>query len=271
MSEELAQEAERRDGGVVLEKGKMVGAVTVAVKILNYLAQSSAPVGVTRIAQDLGLNASTTFNTLKTLAAHDYVNFHPLSKSYSIGLGLLHVTRSLAWQDNEFDLMRREIDDLARNHQVTLAVWQQSRADRKVLTHTFYPGPSAGVHIQMSVGQRLPLLIASSGRLFGAFGQMSREERQAQFRAIRWQSGLTYEIFECEVEQALREGYAVDQGDFVKGVVMISVPIFDAAPGCRAALSAMLFQHQFEQESAQPLIKAMQSVAQGLSQLRGHR
>jgi len=254
---------------VVLEKGKIVGAVSVAIDILEYLARQPQPVGVTRIAGDLGLNASTTFNTLKTLAAHDYVVFQEASKTYRIGFGLLHVARSVAGQNQEFEVMRAELEAIATRHQVTLAVWRPLRIDRKVLIYSFQPAGSLGIRIQMSLGQRLPLLVGSSGRLFAAFGALDRAERERQFSQIRWQRPLTFEAFEAEVDEARRLGHSVDEGNYVRGTAMISIPIFDAEHKAVMAISAMMFIQQYEEADHSALIADVKAVAAQLSRLRG--
>lgn len=254
---------------VVLEKGKLVGAVSVAIGILEYLARQPQPVGVTRIAGDLGLNASTTFNTLKTLAAHDYVVFQEASKSYRIGFGLLHVARSVGGQNQEFELMRTEIEAIASRHGVTLAVWRPLRVDRKVLIYSFQPAGSLGISIQMSLGQRLPLLVGSSGRLFAAFGKLDLTERQRQFNQIRWQKPLTFDEFEAEVTEAREQGHAIDPGNYVRGTAMISVPILGGERTAVMALSAMMFIQQYEESDHAELIADVKRVAAQLSRIRG--
>ena len=59
---------------------KMVGALSAGLKVLRYLANASTPYGVTRIAKDLGLNASTCYNLLKTLVHERLVNFDEATK-----------------------------------------------------------------------------------------------------------------------------------------------------------------------------------------------
>ena len=63
---------------------KLVGALSSGLKILRYLASSSTPIGVTRIAKDLELNASTCFNLLKTLVHERLVTFDESTKTYSM-------------------------------------------------------------------------------------------------------------------------------------------------------------------------------------------
>ena len=54
---------------------KLVGALVGGLRILRHLTDQPAPLGVTRIARDLQLNASTCFNLLRTLVHEGLVNF----------------------------------------------------------------------------------------------------------------------------------------------------------------------------------------------------
>ena len=54
---------------------KLVGALASGLAIVRYLAVAGAPVGVSRIARHLELNASTCYNLLKTLVHERLVVF----------------------------------------------------------------------------------------------------------------------------------------------------------------------------------------------------
>lgn len=255
-----------RTGHPVLERGKTVGAVSVAIAILDHLAEVREPQGVSRIAQTLGFNNSTTFNTLRTLVAHDYLAFDETRKTYRISVGLLRIARAATFNTNVFDILRSDIDAPANRHRVTIAIWKPVRSDRKVLIHSFQPS-TASIRIQMSLGARLPLLVGSSGRLFAAFGTLNDEEMRNQFREIRWQSAISYEDFLREVEAAGRLGYAIDNGDFVSGTVMVSVPILDGQGHAVMSMSAMMFPQQLSDSAVEALVEDMQTVAARIGEI----
>ena len=68
--------------------GVIVKPVVNAVRILRYLTQKGSPERAADIARQLAINPSTCFNILRTLVSEDVVDFNPLSKTYSAGLGL---------------------------------------------------------------------------------------------------------------------------------------------------------------------------------------
>jgi hypothetical protein len=75
----------------------------------------------------------------------------------------------------------------------------------------------------MSVFQRLPLLVGSTGRGMAFFG-MTTAELKRQFASIRWDRPLSFVRFTQQVKKAKRCGYGIDEGYYAFGTVSISVP-----------------------------------------------
>ena len=59
---------------------KFVGAVENAISILRFLTHDYAASGVARIARETGINVSTTFNILRTLANEGLISMNPSTK-----------------------------------------------------------------------------------------------------------------------------------------------------------------------------------------------
>lgn len=83
---------------------KFVGAVENAISILRFLTHDYAASGVARIARETGINVSTTFNILRTLANEGLISMNPSTKEYSPGLGLLEFSVPLLGT-NQIDLL----------------------------------------------------------------------------------------------------------------------------------------------------------------------
>ena len=98
---------------------KLVGALSSGLKILRYLAHASTPHGVTRSAKDLGLNASTCFNLLKTLVHERLVTFDESTKTYSMSLGLVELAKGSLEKASYVRLMRPHLQELAERHNIT--------------------------------------------------------------------------------------------------------------------------------------------------------
>ena len=230
---------------------KMVKALTAGLQVLRYLARSSTPVGVTRVAKDLHLNASTCFNLLKTLVHEGLVTFDEATKTYSTGLGMVELARGSLEKASYVRMMRPHLQELAERHNITTTLWQRARNDRVVLVDLAESGSTIRVH--MSIGQRLPMYIAALGRCMAAHSGLSVPEIRRKVSELRWDDGPSFETYMREVEEVRRHGYAVDHGNYVKGVITVSSPILDAQSHPLMAVSAVGFSNQFSPQSLQAL------------------
>ena len=148
---------------------KVTGAVTVkpvanAIRILRHLSQSGAPERSVDIARRLSINPSTCFNILRTLVMEDVVDFNPMSKRYSAGLGLARLVGQLVTQGQRVQLVKPLLQEFAARMRVTITLWRRMGEDRIVIVSS--AASPADVRIDMAEGQRFPMQMGASGRLF---------------------------------------------------------------------------------------------------------
>jgi DNA-binding IclR family transcriptional regulator len=111
-----------------------VPAVAAAIRILRHLAVAPAPLGVTPLARALGLNTSTCFNILRTLAQGELVRFDADAKTYALDLGLVDLARAAFARGAEIAQAQPMMRQLALRHGVTVTLWRPAGPDRMVLT-----------------------------------------------------------------------------------------------------------------------------------------
>lgn len=139
---------------------KAMGAVTVkpvanAIRILRHLSQSGAPERSVDIARRLSINPSTCFNILRTLVMEDVVDFNPMSKRYSAGLGLARLVGQLVTQGQRVQLVKPLLQEFAARMRVTITLWRRMGEDRIVIVSS--AASPADVRIDMAEGQRFPM------------------------------------------------------------------------------------------------------------------
>lgn len=230
---------------------KLVGALSAGLRILRYLASAANPLGVTRIAKDLGLNASTCFNLLKTLVHERLVTFDEATKTYSLGLGMVELAKGSLGKASYVRLMRPHLQELAERHNITATLWQRTRGDRVVLVDLAESGSTMRIH--MSIGQRLPMYIAALGRCMAAHSGLGTLELRRKVSELRWEEGPSFETYMREVEGVRRNGYAVDHGNYVRGVTTVSSPILDEQCRPLMAVSAVGFANQLTEVALKAL------------------
>lgn len=256
------------DGGdAPLSAPRLTGGVTVkpvvnAIRILRYLTQKGAPERAADIARHLDINPSTCFNILRTLVAEDVVDFNALSKTYSAGLGLARLVEQFVTQGQRLQQALPPMRELAARFGITVTLWRRMGADRIVLMHS-ESSPTV-LHIDMPAGQRLPLLMGASGRLFVGRLGLSDDELRAAFEPIRWARSLSFETYHREVVRARRRGWAMDDGYFSAGVLAVAAPVCDASDHIAFTVSAVMIRGQRSEAEIEAIGEALRDLGHRL-------
>lgn len=247
----------------VSEKTVVVKPAANAIRILKYLVEVGGPTRSVTISRSLALNASTCFNILRTLVMEDVVEFDPVAKTYSVGVGLTTLVGNLLTEGQRVAAALPQMRDLADRFNITVTLWKRLGADKIVLVKSV-PSP-ANVRIEMAEGQRLPVLMASTGRIMAPHLGWTRKELKAAFNALRWQTPLTFEDYWEQVEAAEKRGWASDQGYFTKGVQTIAAPVFDRAGDVAFSIVGVMLLGQHEDSALDEIGVALRDAGQRLT------
>lgn len=230
---------------------KLVGALVNGLSVLRYLAASGSAVGVTRIARELELNSSTCFNILKTLVHEGLVTFDEGTKTYAIGLGLVELAKGSLRHASYVRMLHPQLQELADKYRVTATLWQKSSKERVTLVDL--ADNSSAVRVHMSVGQRLPIYIAALGRCMAAYSDLTEDQLRERISGLRWEESPSFAEYYAEVQQVRDRGYAIDNGNYVKGVTTVSAPIIDASDKAIMAISTVGFTAQLNKTTIRQL------------------
>ncbi|NYI23627.1 IclR family transcriptional regulator [Sphingobium indicum] len=234
-----------------------VGSVVNAIAILRHLA-GSAPQGVNGIARAVGISPSSCFNILKTLVAEEFVEFDSRTKLYGIGMApyrLFAPNEDIAtWRAGVIE----QLEILAREFSVSGGLWQV-RAGRLVLLEAVDSALSTRIH--MSVGQRLPLHIGAMGRCIAAHQKLPRAETSRAIEELRWQDPPTVDRFMEDMELAKANGWAVDEGNFLRGVTTVASVIPDRKGDIRFCVTMTMFSGQYDGQTIRSIGTRLSTLA----------
>ena len=212
--------------GPVLGEG--VQAVALALHILEHLALQQDPVGVTAIANVLGVSKSRVHRHLRTLTEQNYVVQAADSDRYRIGLRLVSLGRAVAENFDVAQLARPALrslrDDLGFS--VALTLCEPSGA-RVVAT---LAGNSA-VEIGVKPGSVLGFHHSAQGKVMMAFGDEGLAARvlRGRLAAPSPQTITSIPALRQQIEEVRRQGWAVAPGESSVGVNALAAPVFDAS------------------------------------------
>ena len=204
-----------------------IQSVDRAARILKALASGPRRLGVSQLADQLGMTRPTVHGLLQTLQAHGFVEQDRDSDKYQLGAGLLHLGNS--YLDHN-ELRARSLvhaERLAAHAQAAVRVGVLHGPAVVVVHHVFRPDAAFQV---LEVGAQLPAHASALGKAMLAHapdGGRRRPDRRAADEvhpAHAHGGGLRKEL------KAVREtGLARERDEAVLGESSIAAPIHDSA------------------------------------------
>lgn len=244
-----------------------VPAVTRAVAILRQLGRSDEPVGVNRLARDLDLVPSTCLHILRVLTDEGLVTVDPLSKRYSVGVGILAIARSAIRRNDFASLIEPRLNQLSEHFGGTAVATQLIGSDHMVvvaLSRVQQP-----FRLQVDLGSRFPALISATGRCHAAFNLagLAAGQLRARFAKLQWDHPPDYRTWKREVEQTRVDGFAVDRGTYIDGVTIIAAPFINGDGRMTHSLVAIDISKRIETIGIQSIADKMLRIRDDVSDL----
>lgn len=235
------------------------GVVAQTCAILRLLSRADGPMGVNAIARELGMAPSSCFKILKSLHSERFVECEERSKAYSLGIGVASLSRRALDPTNAFALLRPNLERIAEEQSIAIGLWRVL-ANRRIVLAGFCEGGTQ-MRIHMTLGQRLPRLIGAVGRAIAADLNLSVNDIRTEFEAMSWQAAPSFEDYLAEVEQARRDGYALDIGNFAQGVCSIATTIKDEAGEVHFGVTGIMFNGQHDEAAIENIGRALASFS----------
>ena len=226
------------------ENAPRAGIVAQTCAILRLLSRVETPIGVNAIARELTIAPSSCFKILKSLHSEGFVDFDEQNKGYSLGLGVASLSRRALDPTNAFSVVRPTLERIAQEQSIAIGWWRILPNRRIVLTGFCEGGTPMRIH--MTPGQRLPRLIGAVGRQIAADLHLSAEDIRAEFEAMSWQVPPSFDEYLADVERARRSGFALDAGNFARGVCSAATTVKDNAGEIHYGVSGIMFSGQHD-------------------------
>lgn len=189
--------------------------------ILEKLAQDETHLGISELAETLGVNKSTASRLVKTLLQHGFVEKAENERSYCLGPMLVNLSRKvitrLPLREAAKPFLQMLVD--GSGECAHLAVHLRGKA----LYIDQAESPSA-LRVNVAVGQLAPLHCTALGKVLLAFGDLPLPVPLESYtpRTIVEASALAGEL-----ELIRGQGFAVDDLEFDSNVRCIAAPVFD--------------------------------------------
>jgi DNA-binding IclR family transcriptional regulator len=202
---------------------RQVPALTRGIAILRLLGRTDEPLGVHAIARELGLVPSTCLHILRVLTDESLITVDLATKKYSVAAGLVALARSALRQHTFPAVVQSDLNEIVESHGATAIGVEASGLEHMIVVALARSESPLRVHVD--IGSRFPALISATGRCVAAFGAYPWSEIQARFAKLRWDVPPTLAAWRKEVQAARVAGYAIDDGQYIRGVSIVAAPV----------------------------------------------
>ena len=239
-----------------------VPAVSRSIAILRLLGRGAEPMGVKAIAQSLDMVTSTCLHILRVLVDEELVKVDA-TKRYSLGVGMLALARSVIESNSFPAAVQPLLDRLSTQWSVTAIGVEIAGLDHMVVLALSRSKIPFRLHVD--VGSRFPTFISATGRLVAAYSKQPWSEIERRFRALRWQDPPDLDEWRKDLEVVRKKGYAIDRGNYIGGVTVLAVPVFNERNEVTHTLVAAGVADQLDNARCVAIAKDMRAEAARLS------
>jgi IclR family KDG regulon transcriptional repressor len=214
-----------------------IRAVGRALRLLSLLSDGR-PRTLTELSEEIGINSSTTFRLLTTLARHSYVARDGQMQEYRLGISCLELAR--AYQESS-DIRRVALPELERLRDETKETVHLAVLDKMEVV---YIEKLHGLHaigiMHSQVGGRAPAHCTGLGKVLLAYAD------PGLVRSYYTQTGLpcfsdatigNVDSLLKHLQEIRSQGYALDLGEHEAEVRCVAAPIFGMSGKVLAAIS----------------------------------
>ncbi|MCE4225592.1 IclR family transcriptional regulator [Methylobacterium sp. C25] len=202
------------------------------LNLLEHLAASETPRGVSEIARTLGLTKSNAHRTLQTLVAAGYVR-PARGGTYECTLKLFELASPVLARIDVRQVAEPFMRSLAESTQETIHLSLLDRGDVIYLHKIESPHP---VRAYSSIGGRAPAYCVASGKALLAYRDDALKYLSDPLPAHTARTITSLELLHRELEQVRVQGFAINRGEWREGVCGLAAIIRDAMGNPIAAI-----------------------------------
>ena len=197
------------------------------LRILEILGNSNRPMTPTEINQELQLPKQTVHRLCTTLEEEGYIVRETNGKRLQPSRRLKNLASGILYNSRNHIAVRQVLEEIANNvkETVNLVVPEESGMMYLERIETDWP-----FRIQLPVGTHVPFHCTASGKTFLA--SLTPAARRSFVNNIELEPMTPNTFIDKkslldELATIARQGYAVDNEEFMEGMVAIAVPIKD--------------------------------------------
>lgn len=243
---------------------KRVPAIDKCFAILEFLAKSKEPMGISEISTTLALNKSTVFNIVHTLVDLNVLENKPNGK-YIFGTRF-YILGNIAGKRSELIQTARPYLEMI-NEKTKLSAFLGLRSDRQVIIIDKVDS-AYGIKLSSEIGMQMPIL-AGAG-IKAMLSLLSDEEidellARTELKSYTPNSITDKLIYKQEILEVRKNGIAYDREEYIEGMVAFAIPIRVNGRNIVAAIWAVGLTRQVSEDSIPELVDLLKEISKEIS------
>jgi IclR family transcriptional regulator, acetate operon repressor len=218
------------DGPAAAGAGQTIAGIERALDALSLFADSDTPsLGVTEIAQKLGLSKAVVHRILASFRAKGFVELDETTRRYSLGPKILFLCLSHLDRIDVVALAREAMAALSTATNETATLSLRSGHERVYVDQVT---PQRDVKMQVQLGTPYPLHAGASSKAFLAFlppAEIDAYLAEQRLSKLTPSTVTDVRALRRELAQIREQGYAKSFGERMDGAAAVAAPIFDRA------------------------------------------
>jgi IclR family KDG regulon transcriptional repressor len=249
---------------------KVIGSVQRSIDILNLFDDNTAELGITEIAEALGLHKSTTAGLIYTLEHNGYLQQSPTTRKYRLGLKLVERAFTVLDQINVRDFARPHLEKLIKwcNESINLAI-----SDSGQVVYIERLEGTQALGMRGMVGKRAPMHCTALGKAILSCWPLPEVKRiiaEYGLPAITEHTITDEEQLFEELRKTRERGYAIDYQEYEVGGRCVAAPIFDHTGQPVAAVSISAPLMRFPEDQVPSFGEKVVETAKAISREMGY-
>jgi IclR family KDG regulon transcriptional repressor len=245
---------------------KRVPAIDKCFAILELLAQSREPMGISDISGRLDLNKSTVFNILHTLMDLNVLENQTDGK-FVFGTRFYTLGNMAGNRSKLIQTAHPYLETI--NEKTKLSAFLGLRSDRRVILIDKVDS-AYGIKVSSEIGMQMPVL-AGAG-IKAMLSQLPDEEvdeilARTELKRYTPYSIIDKAVYKQEIIGVRKQGIAYDREEYIEGMVAFAIPVKANVRDLQAAIWAVGLTRQVSNSS----IPEVTELLKGISEEINHR
>ena len=239
---------------------KKVPAIDKCFAILQLLAKSEHGLGISEISQLLELNKSTVFNIIYTLKHIGILEQYHDGK-FHFGTLLYLLGNSSGRRSDLVQTVHPYLEKINRETKLSAFLGIRSELQAVIVDKV---DTAYDIKISSEIGMRLPLLAGVGGKALLCQlpdDEIDRIIAENELRPFTSKTCTNGNKFKKDVFRIRKDGIAIENEEYIEGVVAFAVPIYAHRQDLQAAIWAVGLKHQVRPENIPGINEFLKKIA----------